>query len=93
MIRICFLEPDANNKPAPSAAREPAINSRVDKIVLTSVIAFRIMLQQPICQIRLIFGTSKNVRMRSVLQFAAWFRSGCDDDRLSTDRQVSKCRL
>ena len=32
---------------------------RVDKIVLTSVIAFRIMLQQPICQIRLISGTSK----------------------------------
>ena len=52
MIRICFWSPTRITTGS-IGPREPAIDSRVDKIVLTSVIAFRIMLQQPICQIRL----------------------------------------
>ena len=36
---------------------------------------------------------SESVRISKVVYVAAEFRPGCDDDRLSTDRQVSKCRL
>ena len=56
---------------------------RVDKIVLTSEIAFRIMLQQPICQIRLISGTSKCADEERLIVCSLVSR-GCDDDRLST---------
>ena len=49
--------------------------------------------EQRMCQTRSMSGTSKDLRIRSVSHVAAWFRTGCDEDPLTTFRQMSKCRL
>lgn len=49
--------------------------------------------QQRMCQNRAMARTPRNVRNRSVSDLAAWFRRRCDDDRLTSYRQVSECRL
>ena len=45
------------------------------------------------CQNRSMSGISKTVRITRISNVAAWFRTDCDDDPLTTNRQMSKCRL
>ena len=43
--------------------------------------------KQPMCRNSLMLGTSKNVRIRRVSDVAVWFRTDCDDDRVTAYRQ------
>src|SRR4029453_3774423 len=48
--------------------------------------------EQHMCQNRPMRGTSKNARITRVLDVAAWFRSDCDEECMTANRQISKCR-
>src|SRR4029077_110822 len=50
-------------------------------------------LKQPMCPNSLISRTFKNVRIRRVPDVAVWFRTDCDEEHVTANRQMLKCRL
>src|SRR5262245_211650 len=48
--------------------------------------------EQRVCQNRAIRGTFRNTRITGVSAAEAWFRIDCDEEFVTANRQIPKCR-
>jgi hypothetical protein len=89
--RTIFVE-QVSSQPFTARAWRADGDRRFIRTGSLSVFELRREMEQRMCQNRPMRGTSKNARITRVPDVAAWFRSDCNEECVTANRQISKCR-